>query len=396
MKSLALNFMACFFLCILGEGKAYGQKPEKIYGKNRVLKTNEYFLQQSALWKKETDKNPKDPDAWYNYYRASRNAYIVGEEAESSNSKGKSRFDRLNGIVDAMWKKVPNSFEYHYVKWLNGYNDPGLFPFLEKAHRISPERTEPLMDLALYYEIAGDSILQKKYCAAFYNSGEYSPGLLNYSYNMLSGVEPNAIILTEGDKDTEGTWLLQAGSGHRTDVKLLNVNLLFIKEYRERVFRELGVKIPAFDPMENEENFALFRQTLIRELSLNTRNRPVYAAVTLGIDYTSKISENLYLTGLASLYSQKPVDHFAALQKNFGQLYKLDYLTLSFPGDLSADNVKQFNGNYLPACALLIEHYLLSGEETKADVIKKLAFAVAEQAGMIEKYRSFFENPENR
>ncbi|MCE3297126.1 MAG: hypothetical protein K0R65_2840 [Crocinitomicaceae bacterium] len=392
MKAKHHIFFAFLFLA----GTLFGQKPEKIYGKNRVLKTNDYFLEQSALWKKEADKHPKNPDAWYNYYRASRNAYIVGEETESQDSKGKSRFDRLNGIVDAMEKRVPNSFEYHYVKWLNGYNDPGFFPYLEKAHRISPERTEPLMDLSLYYEISGNAELQKKYCAAFYNSGEYSPGLLNYSYNMLSGLEENAIILTEGDKDTEGTWLLQAGMAYRTDVKLLNVNLLFIKDYRERIFRELGVKIPAFDPMENDENFARFRRDLIEELSKNTQRRPVYAAVTLGASYTEKINENLYLTGLASIYSKEPVDHFSGLRRNFEQLYKLDYLTLYFPGDISVDNVQQFNGNYLPALVLLTDHYRLSGEKTKADACKKLARELAEKAVLLEKYHAFFETTENK
>src|SRR3954462_15205273 len=84
--------------------------PEKIYGKNKVLKSNEYYLEQMELWKKEIDKDPKNADAWYNYYRANRNAYIKGEEGDSQKTKGISRFDRLKGIVDGMEKNVPNSF----------------------------------------------------------------------------------------------------------------------------------------------------------------------------------------------------------------------------------------------------------------------------------------------
>ncbi len=35
------------------------QVPEKIYGKNKVMKPNEYYIQQLGLWKKEVDSNPK-------------------------------------------------------------------------------------------------------------------------------------------------------------------------------------------------------------------------------------------------------------------------------------------------------------------------------------------------
>ena len=150
-------FLIGFFLFITIKG-ASAQVPEKIYGKNRVLKTNEYYLQQRDLWKKEVDKNPENADAWYNYYRANRNAYIVGEEKDSLNTKGINRFERLKKIVDEMEKYVPESFEYNYVKWINGNNDQSLFPYLEKAHNVSPDRSEPLMDLVYYYEIKGDCL----------------------------------------------------------------------------------------------------------------------------------------------------------------------------------------------------------------------------------------------
>ncbi len=65
------------------------QVAEKIYGKNKVLKPNSYYLNQLELWKIETEKNPTNPDAWYNFYRASRNAYIKGDEDNSQHSKGK-------------------------------------------------------------------------------------------------------------------------------------------------------------------------------------------------------------------------------------------------------------------------------------------------------------------
>jgi len=136
----------------------FSQVPEKIYGKNKVLKPNEYYLLQMNLWQKEIQKDSLNADAWYNYYRASRNAYIKGEEDNSQKAKGISRFDRLKNIVDQMENKVSDSYEYYFVKWLNGNNDLSLFPFLEKAHELSPKSSEPIMSLIFYYEIKGDLV----------------------------------------------------------------------------------------------------------------------------------------------------------------------------------------------------------------------------------------------
>ncbi len=123
MRHILFLFISIVLVC--ANNSLVAQIPEKIYGKNTVLKSNEYYLQQIPLWKNEIDMNPKNADAWFNYYRANRNAYIKGEEDNSQKSKGISRFDRLKNIVDEMEKQVPNSYEYNFVKWLNGNNEIG-------------------------------------------------------------------------------------------------------------------------------------------------------------------------------------------------------------------------------------------------------------------------------
>jgi len=375
---------------LLGMKKAAAQKPEKIYGKNRALRTNEYYLQQKELWKKELEKDPKNAEAWYNYYRADRNAYIVGEEKDSLKSKGINRFERLQKIVTDMEKQVPESYQYHFVKWLNGNNDLSLLADLEKAHRLAPGEMEPVMSLVYCYEITGDYVKRDEMIRTYYNSGQYSPGLLNYGYNQLAGLEKNAIIFTEGDKDTDATFLLQKAKGIRTDVRLINVNLLLIATYRERILKELEVPAPEFDPNSGNENFEKFRQSLIEQFAKNKQQRPVYVAATVSLPYTEKIRDRLGITGLAYLYNTANTDAIQLLKKNYEEIYALDYLKVYLPHDISEGNVHQFNGNYLASLFTLAEYYSLAGNNERAEHWKELAKKVAADAGRSGEFVEFF------
>lgn len=337
------------------------------------------------------DKNPQNADAWYNYYLANRNAYVKGEEDNSQKSKGATRFERLKNIVDEMEKQVPNTYEYNFVRWLNGNNNLSLFPFLEKAHEISPQSSEPIMSLIFYYEIKGDYIKRNKYIEAYYKLGDYSPGLLNYGFNLLSALDKDAIILTEGDKDTESILLLTQGKKYRPDVKMLNVNLLLIKEYREKVFKELDIPQLDFEPIANEENYEKYQKLIIKRLAENKKSRPLYIAVTVGNSYAYNIAKKLYLTGLAYLYSEKHIDNIPLLIKNVEQVFLLDYLKEYFPiNDISVGNVKSMNGNYLYPFATLSKYYNKTGNATKADYYKKLSLKVATEGELLDEYNSYF------
>jgi hypothetical protein len=195
---------------------------------------------------------------------------------------------------------------------------------------------------------------------------------------LLSALDKNAIVFTEGDKDTEAILLLTQGKKYRPDVQMLNVNLLLIKEYREKVFNELEIPQLDFEPIENEENYEKFQQLIITRVAENKKGRPVYTAVTVSNPYTNTMTQNLYLTGLAYLYSKTKIDNLPMLVQNVEQVFLLDYLKEYFSiNDISVGNVNSMNGNYFYPFATLSKYYDQIGNPSKADYYKKLALKVA-------------------
>lgn len=381
-----------FFLLMLFAFNVSAQQPEKIYGKNKVLKPNEYYIEQMALWKNVLNKEPHNADAWLNYYRANRNAYIKGEEGDNEKAKGLNRFDRLKSIVDSMEKKVPDSFEFNFVKWSNGNNDFSLFPYLAKAQQLSPKNTDVQESLLFYYTLKNDTTARNTCIRNYYSLGDFSPGLLNYSYNLLAGLNTNAIVLTEGDKDTEVGLLLQYGKGYRTDILILNVGLLLRADYRESIFKQLNVPPLNYDPLQNDENYLKFKQTLVSYLAQHLKNRTIYIAVNVQNDYTSSINKYIYLTGLAYQYSTIALDASKLLRTNIEEHYAMDYLRVYFPNDISIGNVHSMNENYIQPMGALYTYYLKANNPTKAEYYKKLAQHLAVEADRQDLYNTYFSN----
>ena len=247
--------------------KAYTD-PEPIVSITQELYEMDYYYTQVNLWNNEVELDENNADAWMNYYLACRVVNMLTPEQNPHD---------LDLIYEDIEANITDTYEYHYLTYLNGGSDTSLFSHLEKAYALDPSRLEVLSHLVSYYAIKGDEDQMAMYNKLWLESGEISPGILNWNYNALIGLDQNAILLTYGDNDTYPSWMLQQVQAIRTDVEVVNIHLLRNREYIDHIFSSCGV--PHFSPT-SEQKVEDDLIPIVDHLFYNS-GRPVYVNVTL-------------------------------------------------------------------------------------------------------------------
>jgi hypothetical protein len=369
-------FLCIDYACI---GQSEATKPEKVYRIVYVQKPNEWYVEQAELWKKEIEKNPKNPEAWYNYYNANRYARYT----ETIDTKEKQA--RLKKIIEDMSQAIPETYEYYLLNFWNRYSLKDI-SLIEKAYQLRPEQPDTYYPFISYYEFNGPEKKMKEFCEKLYESKDIAPGLVNYNYNVLMSTEENAILFTNGDNDTYPPWMLQKALGIREDVLVLNVSITTHTKpsYLERKLRDADIRIDLDElPGLMDKDFI---PELCKTLTEEYPDIPIYFALTVYENYTKSLTDDLYIVGLAYQYSPERIDNLALLKKNLEKNLRLDYLKYDWYDDsyLAKDLIAHMNLNYIAPMIMLAEHYNTSGEDKKAQDWKGFALLLAFKAGKKE------------
>jgi len=382
-KAGAFSIAAVLLFLNCQTGNSQSAKPEKVYRIVYEIKPNEWYQQQSRLWKQELDRDPKNAEAWYNYYNANR--YASFEELETSVKQA-----QLNQIITEMGRAIPDAYEYHLLKYWNQQN-PNEIAELEKAYALQPDRPDTYYGFLSHYTLAQQPDKVHEFYQKLYKSRDVAPWLLNFDYNMLMSLEDNAILITNGDNDTYPAEMLQQVKGIRPDVTLINLSMSPIKEYladrlagkKISVDHETLLKQGRTGDGAKEFSRALFIQALCREIASRYPGVPFYFSVTVYEDNIKPLKGDLYLTGLALRYSPGRIDNLALLKKNLETRFVLDYLRNDWYDEYEVGiNLRaQMSLNYVPAMLMLSQHYLASGDREKAEAWKSLAVKLAVKAG---------------
>ncbi len=356
--------------------------PEPVFSVTKVHKSLDYYQTQAALWEKEIEKDLKNADAWFNFFTAARMA----------NAFTPADLDRpydMDQIADDIVANIPTTFEAEYLLFWKNNPSEEAYAHLQKAYEMEPDRFETYHDLITKAEFERDTNSIKKYSELWYHHEFYSPGITNWNYNVLMSVEPNAILVTQGDNDTYPLWLLQYVKNIRRDVSVLNASIMLQDDYRKTIFKEIGIA-PFEKTMEDFDSRTAYFNA-VTEHVVQHAPRPVYFGLSLTKPLRDLFDENLYLTGLTYKYSEHKFDNNAVIRNKFENKFLIDYLKFSFEDDFSESVVHFMNQQYIPCLTVLHKHYQLSGEVRKAEEVEIILMKIAKESNREAEIVHFLE-----
>lgn len=368
------------------------QKPEKVYSFAKDIRELSWYQTQQQLWEAETKKNSQNGEAWINYYRATRAIrHFAPREKGDFDQAIYDKYDKQCAtIVEQLGLAMPKSFEFYYLsaiqKPIGDIGDDIL-----KASQLRPFDPEILDEMMIYYDIKFDQKNKDVYANKLYEINDMPVGALNWGYNILSELDENAILFTYGDNDTYSAWIIQSAKNFRKDVTVINTFMLQMDDYRNKLFKKLGVppldvKLAEIqDEAEFESGFFKIMEHLMKG------KHPVYF-VNSSLDFLKgKYDNQLYLTGLTMKYAETSFDNLAIIKRNFEKRYLLDCLTTIFASNISDETGIFFNGMYLPAMIKLYQHYAESEDVEDQEKVKAWMLKIAQETGKTEEVNKIIE-----
>lgn len=338
---------------------------QKVYSVVKVQYEPDWYIEQHRLWKDELEKSPKNPDGWLSYYTAARMVKVLAED----NDTRKMWFEKMEAIVEAMKPHIKGTYEYYYIQGYHEGDKARGIEHIMNAYQLDPSRPEVYDDLVTHYQLKRDNDKLKEICTNWKASGDLSPNLLTWNYNMLASTGKNAILITFGDNDTYPSWVLQNAEGVRPDVTVINSSLILLEDYRNTLFKEMNIP-----KIEEEINN---RKIIIQHIIKHRGDRPLYTAI-IGNHTELGLSDNLFNVGLAMLYSEEGTNATSYLIKNFENHILLDHLKCKVYEEAFPSAIDRYNLLYVPGMMLLYKHYILMEDIDKQKRLKALILKISE------------------
>ena len=327
--------------------RASGQtKAEEIKSPIVSEQDADYYTVQTDLWRDIAISNPKDEQAWKNYFRAAWYKKWYNKADTTAND-----------VLREMEKAVPGSYIYNYACYRKYMGMEESHLYARAAMKQLPE-TMDQHDYDIWFCYAaqvGDEENMERIAKRYYNSGLYSPYVLQYNYNELQGMEENGIYIGNGDAILIPKWIMQYAKGLHRDKAIVCMSFLALKHYREYIFRKLDVEMPEFKEAKTQADYDENVFRAVEALRKGTK-RPTYFSSFNGVEINKPWEDKLYNEGLTLKYSDKPYDNFAVKRSNVEERYLLEYLIESFSPN-KWDSGNRLNANYVVMLSDLLDYY---------------------------------------
>lgn len=328
LKSLILSAVMLAVATLAWTGQCIADdvvRPEVVRSLREVVYDQATYARLADMWKTYNNAYPSE-FAYANWMYACRYA-------------GDKQFGEL---LEKGLKKYPANPKLLYLnaqRHAGAHDDRKGLQDMEQAAALDKSFIEPWFDLIPRYMDAGDDGHLDLALRHVLESGAITDEIMDYNYNMLVGLDSNAILITNGDNDTFPGWILTRILHVRPDVTIINRSLLnadwyplyviahgaprFINaeslvELRDTVMQRLA----GSDARSHMTPSGPYGDTLIQRIvdSANRAERPVYFARTLSVtDPLKGLVRDGKSLGLVILVSPSEMPYTDQLQTMYNQ-----------------------------------------------------------------------------
>jgi hypothetical protein len=301
-------------------------RPEEIKSMRLVIYDRETYEKLAGSWKEYYDEYASEY-AYANWMYAAR--YAKDKDYSRLLAKGVKEYPANPTLL------YLKGIEHH-----GAHGDVESRKYLERAVALDENYTDAWFALVTHYMDSGEEERLDLALRRLLESGVISDEVMDYNYNMLVGLEDNAILVTNGDNDTYPGWILTRVLNVRPDVSIVNRSLLNTDWYPMYVIEHGLSRFIARDELEDLRKSILqemkqkkvrtgaggpFGDTLIVKIieSAERAQRPVYLSRTL---YITEKLEPLLETGrdlgLVTLATRSRIPYAEQLRKVYGRWIK--------------------------------------------------------------------------
>jgi hypothetical protein len=279
----------------------------------------------------------------------------------------------MNTAIDYYKLNAPESFEYHYFTYIAGNYNLDLIMHLEKAKELKPTNSDVIVQMAAYHTIISDTNASSKELSQLVQMGKIEADVLTYDNALLNSVSTNGILLTHGFDDAYGSFYLQQNNNVRNDVKIVSLDLMQSKVYRDSLQKD-GFQIPSSQVVDVQ---------FFQDFCAQNQSKNLNLSMTFPKPYLQPQINQLEVQGLVYVFKDPSKSMATENQK----IWKTFSLSKSFE-NVNTEKGKQLTANYLPMLFYLRDLYEKQNKKNEIPPIDKAIEKIGIQTNKLKQIQT--------